>query len=305
MTEAPGSGAGREANQGAAPHPPGTLVLVATPIGHLGEMTPRAVETLRVAELVCCEDTRRTGRLLQHVGVRANRLAVCNEHTEGRRAGEVTGVLAGGGIVALVSDAGMPGISDPGERLVRAVLDAGFEVSVVSGPSAGIDALVISGLPTGRFVFEGFLPRRGRERTERLAAIAAEERTVVIYEAPPRVARTIADLAAVCGPDRRVAVVREVTKRFESVRRGRLGEIELDEPRGEHVIVVEGAPAVAAGVVDDATLTAALRDELAGGATRRDAAATVGRRLGVPRQRAYATAAALAPDRRRGEDQGS
>jgi 16S rRNA (cytidine1402-2'-O)-methyltransferase len=138
----------------------GRLVLVGTPIGNLGDLSPRAVEALRTATLICCEDTRRTGRLLQHAGVPAPRLAVCNEHTEPARIDEVLATLGEGGDVAVVTDAGTPGISDPGERLVRAVIDAGFEVTTAPGPTALVTALVTSGLPTGRFVFEGFPPDR-------------------------------------------------------------------------------------------------------------------------------------------------
>ncbi len=144
-----------------ADRPGGRLVLVATPIGNLGDLSPRAVEALRAAVLVCCEDTRRTGRLLQHAGVAAPRLAVCNEHTERARIAEVLAALGDGGDVAVVTDAGTPGISDPGERLVRAVVDAGFEVTSVPGPTALVTALVTSGLATGRFAFEGFLPAIG------------------------------------------------------------------------------------------------------------------------------------------------
>ena len=180
----------------------GRLVLVATPIGNLGDLSPRAVATLAEAELVCCEDTRHTGRLLQHAGVRAKRLAVANDHTEAARVDEVLAVLGGGGDVAVVTDAGTPGISDPGERLVRAAVDAGFDVVAVPGPTAFVTALVASGLPTARFVFEGFLPRSGGARRERLAEIAAERRTVVLYEAPHRISRTLTDLAEACGPDR-------------------------------------------------------------------------------------------------------
>ncbi len=166
---------------------PGKLVLVATPIGNLGDLSPRAVSALAEATLICCEDTRRTGRLLQHAGVHDARLAVSNEHTEGARIGEVLDVLGNGGDVAVVSDAGTPGISDPGERLVRAALDAGYEVTTVPGPSAVVTALVTSGLPTARFVFEGFLPRAGRARADRLAELSDEPRTIIVYEAPHRV----------------------------------------------------------------------------------------------------------------------
>lgn len=270
----------------------GTLWLVATPIGNLGDLPPRAVEVLAACALVCCEDTRRTGRLLQHAGVRAERLAVANEHTEANRVAEVLDLLASGSDVAVVTDAGTPGISDPGERLVAAALDEGHPVSAVPGPAAVVMALVISGLPTSRFVFDGFLPRSGRERAERIREVAAERRTVVLYEAPHRIERTMADLREACGPDRRVAVCRELTKLFEDVQRGTLGTVDVGEPRGEYVIVLDGARPDAT-VVDDDTIRAALRDELAAGATRKDAAAAVSARLGVPRKTAYALATAL------------
>lgn len=275
-----------------APTGPGRLVLVATPIGNLGDLQPRAIEVLGAAALVCCEDTRRTGRLLQHAGVRAQRLAVTNDHTELARIGEVLDVLAAGGDVAVVTDAGTPGVSDPGERLVRAALDAGFEVTAVPGPAAAVMALTISGLPTSRFVFEGFLPRSGRERAERLAAIAAEPRTSVIYEAPHRIQRTLADLLAACGGDRPVAVCRELTKLFEEVVRGPLGEIAIGEPRGEYVIVLGGRPADTMTIDDDA-IRNALRRELVAGNSKKDAVAAVSKQLGAPRKTVYALAVAL------------
>lgn len=269
--------------------PGGTLWLVATPIGNLGDLPPRAIEVLAAAALVCCEDTRRTGRLLQHAGVRAARLAVANEHTEFHRIADVLDVLGAGGDVAVVTDAGTPGISDPGERLVRAAIDAGYDVAAVPGPAAAITALVISGLPTDRYVFEGFIPRSGRDRTRRLAEIADERRTIVLYEAPHRVVRTLADLGDVCGADRQVAVCRELTKLYEEVVRGTLGSIDVGEPRGEYVIVLGGAP-VDDGPVDDDTLVAALRAELAAGSTKKDAVTTVAQRLGVPKKRVYTLA---------------
>lgn len=275
-------------------HPsPGRLVLVATPIGNLGDLSPRAVDALAGAGLVCCEDTRRTGRLLQHAGIRAERLAVCNEHTELARLGEVLDVLGGGRDVAVVTDAGTPGISDPGERLARAVLDAGYEVTAIPGPAAVVQALVTSGLPAGRFVYEGFLPRSGRARRERLAELATERRTIVLYEAPHRVLRTMTDLAAALGADREVAVARELTKLHETIVRGTLGGVDLGEPRGEYVLVVAGAPADER-VPDAADVRDAVRAELARGASRRDAAAAVAERLGVPRRVAYDLAVAEA-----------
>src|SRR5688500_13727250 len=142
----------------------GRLVLVASPIGNLGDLSPRAIEALAVAELICCEDTRRTGKLLQHAGLAGKRMAITNEHTERDRVGDVLDVLGRGGTVAVVTDAGTPGISDPGEWLTRAAIEAGFEVSSIPGPAAFVSALVTSGLPTTRFVFEGFLPRTGTDR---------------------------------------------------------------------------------------------------------------------------------------------
>ncbi len=274
---------------------PGRLVVVGTPIGNLGDLSPRAIEALGAATLICCEDTRRTGRLLQHAGLRDRRLAITNEHTERARIGEVLEVLGGGGDVALVTDAGTPGISDPGERLVRAVLDAGHDVTTVPGPTALVSALVASGLPTGRFAFEGFLPRSGRARADRLAELAAERRTLVIYEAPHRVLRTLADLATALGAERPVVVARELTKLHETVVRGALGDVELGTPRGEYVLVVGGAPDPEE-VPDDDAIRAALRTERAAGASTRDAASAVSRRLGVPRRVAYDLALS---DRRR------
>lgn len=271
--------------------PEGSLALVATPIGNLDDLAPRAVQALSEARLVCCEDTRRTGLLLQRAGVRAERLAVCNEHTETARIADVLEVLGDGGRVALVSDAGTPGISDPGARLVRAVLDAGHVVTSVPGPVAAVMALVISGLGTDRFVFEGFLPRKGADRGRRLAEVAEETRTVVLYEAPHRVERTLEDLRERCGDDRRVVVARELTKLHEEVVRATLGTVDVGSPRGEYVIVLEGRPDDAPASDDD--LRDALRTELDGGARTRDAAAVVAERFGRSRRELYDLAVAL------------
>ncbi|MDY7103887.1 MAG: 16S rRNA (cytidine(1402)-2'-O)-methyltransferase [Actinomycetota bacterium] len=266
----------------------GALVLVATPIGNLGDLSPRAVEELAAADAIACEDTRRTGRLLQHADVRGASLLRVDDHTEASRVAEVVDRVGRGERIAVVTDAGTPGIADPGERLVRAVADAGLRVEVVPGPSAAIAALVASGLPTGRFVFEGFLPRKGGARSERLDTLAAERRTVVLYEAPHRAARTLADLAEAFGAERRVAVGRELTKMFEEIWRGTLAEAvdwAAEGTRGELVIVLDGAPEPAPP--DDDAIRAALDAQLAGGASRRDASAAVARALGVPRRRVY------------------
>jgi 16S rRNA (cytidine1402-2'-O)-methyltransferase len=273
----------------------GTLVLVATPIGNLAELSPRAVEALATAEVIACEDTRRTGRLLEHAGIAKPRLVVVNDHTEAAAARTVLGALDAGRTVAVVTDAGMPGISDPGERLVRAAVSAGHRVSVVAGPSAAIAALVVSGLPTGRFVFEGFLPRKGSGRTARLAALATEQRTIVLYEAPHRVAATVADLGAAFGEDRRIVLVRELTKLHEEVWRGSLRDAVAHlrdvAPRGEYVLVVAGAPeATRAGEED---IEAALRAHLEMGSDRKTAVADVARELGVGKREVYAVSLRL------------
>jgi len=271
------------------------LVLVGTPIGNLGDLSPRAVESLGAADAICCEDTRRTGRLLEHAGVTRPSLIVVNDHTEVRAIAGVLQRLARGERVAVVSDAGMPGISDPGERLARAAIDAGHVVEVVPGPSAAISALVASGLPSGRFAFEGFLPRKGSGRSSRLTELATEPRTVVLYEAPHRLARTLADLAAALGDDRRVAIGRELTKLHEEHWRGRLVDAVTwatdTAPRGELVIVLDGAPPPAE--VTSTQVEAALEDELRHGASARDAAAAVASSLGVPKRRAYELAVQL------------
>ena len=268
------------------------LVLVATPLGNLGDLAPRAVEELRSVGLVCCEDTRRTGLLLNNLGIDATLMRL-DEHTEVASIQRVIDALDEGRDVALVSDAGTPAISDPGESLVAAVAETGHVITSVPGPSAVVMAVTLSGLPTGRFVFEGFLPRSGRERDARLAEIAREARTSVLYEAPHRIERTLADLAGACGDDRRGAICRELTKVHEEVRRGSLLQLidTLGEPRGEYVIVVAGAspsPAISEADVDDA-----LRNELEAGSSVRDAADAVSSKLGVSRKIAYDRALVL------------
>ncbi len=275
--------------------PGGSLVLVGTPIGNLGDLTPRAVQALRDADVIACEDTRRTRALLSAFDVPAgNRLRSVHAHNERERAVRIVDEIGEGLRVAYVTDAGMPGISDPGAELVRACLRAGLTVEVVPGPTALTVALALSGLPTDRFVFEGFLPRKGAERRTRLQALASEARTSVVYESPRRVAATLADLAAACGADRPVAVVRELTKLHEEAYRGPLGEAATlaagHEARGEHVIVLGGA---APTEVSEAMVVDAVRDALEGGASARDAANAVAAELGVARRRAYEVALTL------------
>ena len=272
-------------------------MLVGTPIGNLGDLTPRAVDVLTTADVIACEDTRRTRALLTHAGIAAaGRLRSVPAHDEAARTGAIVDLVLAGARVAFVTDAGMPAISDPGAHLVRACVDAGAAVEVAPGPDAATTALVLSGLPSDRFVFEGFLPRKGRSRTERLEDLAAERRTVVLYESPRRVLATLRDLVAVCGEERPAALARELTKLHEEVRRGTLASLRAelgdDEPRGECVIVLGGAVAEDAPATP-AEVDAALGVELAAGASTRDAADAVSRRLRVARRDAYARAVTL------------
>ena len=276
----------------------GRLVLVSTPIGNLGDLSPRAVEALKACALICCEDTRHSGKLLSHAGISGIRLAVADEHRELARLDDVLGLLSSGLDVAVITDAGTPGISDPGMRLVASVVEAGHQVTAVPGPAALVMALVLSGFDTTRFVFEGFIPRSGRERTDRLTEIAAERRTVVLYEAPHRMERTIADLTAACGDERRIAMARELTKLHEEVWRGslldaghRLAEV---PPRGEYVLVLQGAPAGEAAT--DEQIVTALRTALETGADRRSAIATVMAATGAAKRRVYDLALTIPRD---------
>ena len=276
----------------------GRLVLVATPIGNLGDLSPRAVDALSNADVIVCEDTRHSGRLLKHAGIAHKTLLVANDHTEASCSVRVVELLDGGATVAVITDAGTPGISDPGERLVAAAVAAGHDVSVIPGPVAAIAALVVSGLATERFVMEGFLPRSGRERRDRLIDVARETRTVILYEAPHRLARTLNDLAEACGADRRVVIGRELTKLHEEVWRGTLGDAceraAGRDPLGEHVVMLAGAPPPEPP--SDALVNDAVGSALAAGASPRDAAAAVAAALGVPRRQAYDIAIAH-PDR--------
>jgi 16S rRNA (cytidine1402-2'-O)-methyltransferase len=224
----------------------GALHVVATPIGNLKDLSERAREVLANADFIAAEDTRHTQQLLEAHGIRA-RLVSVHEHNEAERAAEVLQALAGGANVALVSDAGTPLVSDPGLRIVRAVIEAGFEVRTVPGPCAAIAALSIAGLETERFAFEGFLPAKAAARRARLAALRGDSRTLIFYEAPHRLGESLEDLSAAFGPDRRAVIARELTKLFESVYRGTLEALaqrarqDADLQRGELVIVVAGA----------------------------------------------------------------
>lgn len=265
------------------------LSLVATPIGNLGDISQRAIDELKKADVICCEDTRHSGKLLAHFGVSSKKLIVINEHTEYEAREEIVAMVSSGSCVALITDAGTPGISDPGERLVVAVVNAGGKVSAIPGPSALTMALVVSGLPTSRFVFEGFLPRSGAERTERLAMATTESRTIIYYEAPHRLAKTLSDLTTACGAMRRVVLARELTKLHEEIWRGTLQEANMlvgaNEPRGEYVIILEPAKPPAPPTEEE--LIAAIRAEIAKGVSRKDSASRVSARFGVAKRTVY------------------
>ncbi len=265
----------------------GTLFIVATPIGNLGDMTFRAVETLKSVSVILCEDTRHSRRLLDHFAIESA-VASYHEHNEAKETPRIIARLQGGSDVALISDAGTPLLSDPGARLVRAAIDAGIRVCPVPGASALLSALVASGLDSEVFTFVGFLPRKGRERRERIELLSMLTGTSVIYEAPGRVSETLADLVESGAGSRQAVVARELTKQFEEMRRGTVQE--LSEyyremaPRGEVVIVLSGR---APEVVDEARLQAIAAEMRAAGATTRDIAHALAEGHGVARNVAY------------------
>jgi 16S rRNA (cytidine1402-2'-O)-methyltransferase len=273
----------------------GRIVLVATPIGNLGDLSPRAVDALAVADVVAAEDTRRTGQLLAHHGLRRPLLRY-DDHTERARTEQLVDRAAAGETVVVATDAGTPGISDPGFALVRAAAARDVPIELIPGPVAAIHALVLSGLPTDRFVFDGFLPRKPAQRRERIAQLADEPRTVIVYLSPHRAADELADLAAGLG-SRPAALARELTKVHEEVVRmpldslaARVAELGV---RGELTLVVGGASTTQpAGDVDDATLVTRVRDLIATGLARNAAVAMVARAAGVARGRVYDAVAA-------------
>ena len=275
----------------------GRLDVVATPIGNLSDLSPRAQEVLAAADVIAAEDTRHTGSLLKAIGV-SRPMVSLHTHNESSRVPELLARLEAGESIALVSDAGTPLLSDPGYELVREATRAGCDVRVVPGPSAITAALAVAGLPTDRFCFEGFLPARGGERRARLEEVAADPRTLVFFEAPHRIEESLADLAAVFGPDRRAAVARELTKAHETIYRATLAELveqakaEPNFARGEITIVVEGARD--AGTRSDALqlekVVALLVKELPPGR----AAAVAAQLTGAKRNDAYALAMKLA-----------
>jgi 16S rRNA (cytidine1402-2'-O)-methyltransferase len=268
----------------------GTLYVVATPIGNLEDVTLRALAVLREAGLLLAEDTRRTRVLLERHGIAARPLSL-HEHNEAARSEQALAALAAGRSVALVSDAGTPLVSDPGERLVARAIEAGHDVVPVPGPSAPLAALVASGLPAAAFTFVGFLPRRASARARRIAELAPRPETLLLFESPRRVASTLAELARAFG-ERRACVARELTKLHEEVARGTLAELAArfaEGARGELTIVVEGAAAAKPALSADA-LRERVRALLAAGGSARDVAARLARETGAKRRELYALA---------------
>ena len=266
---------------------PGRLIICATPIGNLGDASPRLREALEAADIVFAEDTRRSGKLLRHFGL-SRPLQSFFVGNEEQRRGELTARLVGGETVALVTDAGVPGVSDPGVAAVRAGRDAGAHIEVVPGPSAVTTALSVSGFSADRFVFEGFLPRRGRARSEAIAALASEPRTTVIFSATRRIAGDLADLAGALGDEREVLVARELTKLHEELTWSTLGDAAgrwHDEvPRGEYTLVIHGAPPTIPSL--DAA-EADVRDAMGAGVSRSAAVREAALRHGVSRRALY------------------
>jgi len=279
----------------------GTLVLAATPIGRVDDASPRLARELAEADVVAAEDTRRLKRLTGELGVTiGGRVMSYFEGNEAQRTPALLEELEAGRRVLLVTDAGMPSVSDPGYRLVVAAVAAGVAVTAVPGPSAVLTALAVSGLPVDRFCFEGFLPRKQGERGRRLAALAAEERTLVFFEAPHRTAAALAAMAEAWGGDRSAAVCRELTKTHEEVRRGSLDELAAwaaEGVRGEVTIVVAGATPGAGQPTDDDSLRAAVAEHEATGLSRKDAVVAVARAVGVPKRQVYNSVHGKVPPR--------
>ena len=268
----------------------GRIVLAATPIGNLGDASPRLIELMTTADIVAAEDTRRLIHLAQALGIRVpGRLISYHEHNEVARISELLDLVRAGNTLLVVSDAGMPAVSDPGFRLVQAAVADGVDVTAVPGPSAVLTALALSGLPTDRFTFEGFLPRKAGDRASRLADLAAEQRTMVFFEAPHRLEPMLRALADAFGPDRPAAVARELTKLHEEVRRGTLMELlqwAEGEVRGEIAVVVGGAPeGEPAKAVDH---VARVRELVDGGLRLKDAVAAVAEQERVSKRELYA-----------------
>jgi 16S rRNA (cytidine1402-2'-O)-methyltransferase len=272
-------------------HDEGLLVLAGTPIGDPADAPPRLSEQLRTADVVAAEDTRRLRRLAQELGVEvAGRVVSYFEGNEAARTPDLVARLSDGAHVLLVTDAGMPSVSDPGYRLVAAAVAAGIRVTAVPGPSAVLTALALSGLPVDRFCFEGFPPRKAGERARTFAALAAEPRTMVFFEATHRITDTLEDMAEAFGADRSAAVCRELTKTYEEVKRGTLGELaawSADGVRGEITVVVSGAAPAAPGAHTAQSLAALVAAREEAGEHRKTAIAEVAAELGLPKREVF------------------
>ncbi|MFZ3595189.1 16S rRNA (cytidine(1402)-2'-O)-methyltransferase [Streptomyces sp. BH104] len=274
-----------------SPESTGTLVLAGTPIGDVSDAPPRLAEELATADVVAAEDTRRMKRLTQALGVQVGgRVVSYFEGNESARTPELVEALAGGARVLLVTDAGMPSVSDPGYRLVAAAVERDIRVTAVPGPSAVLTALALSGLPVDRFCFEGFLPRKAGERLSRLKEVAQERRTLVYFEAPHRLDDTLAAMAEAFGEDRRAAVCRELTKTYEEVKRGplkALAEWAAEGVRGEITVVVEGAPEKSADDLTPAELVRRVHVREEAGERRKEAIAAVAADAGLPKREVF------------------
>ncbi|MEV2251119.1 16S rRNA (cytidine(1402)-2'-O)-methyltransferase [Streptomyces sp. NPDC050147] len=267
---------------------PGTLVLAGTPIGDVADAPPRLAAELESADVVAAEDTRRLRRLTQALGVQVGgRVVSYFEGNESARTPDLVEALVGGARVLLVTDAGMPSVSDPGYRLVAAAVEKDIRVTAVPGPSAVLTALALSGLPVDRFCFEGFLPRKAGERLSRLREVAEDRRTLVYFEAPHRIDDTLVAMAEAFGDERRAAVCRELTKTYEEVKRGSLKELAewaADGVRGEITVVVEGAPEKSAGDLGPEELVRRVRVREEAGERRKEAIAAVAAEAGLPKR---------------------
>ena len=266
------------------------LVVIGTPIGNLGDISERAIKELREADLICCEDTRRTGKLLNLLNINPRPdLEVLNEHTEEKRANGILNRITAGLRVALVTDAGMPGIADPGQYLIKSAIDHEINLEIVPGPTAGIVALVASGLPTSRFVFEGFIPRKGEERQRRIEEIARDDKTTVIFESGKRIERTIQDLLNICGDERKAIIARELTKMHEEIQRGTLRHLQTKmsdiSTKGEFVLILSGISED--HYVSDSLLKEELQEIIGSGKSKRDAVKELTSKYQLSKRRVY------------------
>ncbi|BAY76449.1 uroporphyrin-III C/tetrapyrrole methyltransferase [Nostoc linckia NIES-25] len=275
---------------------PRTLYVVGTPIGNLEDMTFRAVRILQTVDIIAAEDTRHTGKLLQHFEIKTPQVSY-HEHNRTSRIPELLQYLANDKAIALVSDAGMPGISDPGYELIKACIEAGITVVPIPGASAAITALSAAGLPTDRFVFEGFLPAKSQQRREHLESLQIESRTLIFYESPHRLQDTLQDLAEILGSDRQIVLGRELTKLYEEFWRGTIGEAiahySQREPQGEYTLIVAGIPATQPQLTEE-ELKAELKQLISQGISRSQASRQLAKLTSLPRRQIYQIALSLA-----------